>query len=76
MKPERYNNHYEAFFSADSKRQHEDIKGMTNGRLLAELDDIVQVITLLDNADFAALSGTKPGKIYRKIIHEIRERLT
>lgn len=75
MEQARYNKRYDAFFSGDSKQQHGNIKGMDNGRLLAELDDIIQVLTLLDNADYAELSCTKPGRIYKLIISEIRERL-
>ena len=75
IKAERYNNHYTAFFASESKRQHENIKGMSNARLLAEFDDIIEVLTLLDHADYAALSGTKPGRLYRLMLHEIKERL-
>ena len=75
IKAERYNNHYDAFFANESKRQHKNIKKMSNERLFAEFDDIVQVLTLLDHADYAALSGTRPGRLYRLMLHEIKERI-
>lgn len=64
---------FNAFFSEESLESLKHPETMTDGVLLANLDDIVQVLAQEDNIQFAA--NDEVHRVYRAIKYEIMKRL-
>lgn len=72
---ERYNSRYNYFFERDTEPTPRETS-LTNDALMTELDDLVQVLTLKDTADYYdLLNGSEPGRRYNAIKAELVRRL-
>lgn len=74
MDIERIKQRYNSKRSED-KRVHDHPEQMTDGRLLAQLDDIVQILAGADNMEWVNLHSTGAGRAYLLMLRELRTRL-
>lgn len=59
----------------DSRALHQNPEKMTNGRLLAELDDVVQMLVGASNVEWANLHETAAGRAYLRMRREVASRV-
>ena len=65
--------YFDNFFDDASKALFDNLSGVDNAVLLCMLDDIVQVLSVENNAEWAR--NTKAHKAFRQIKNEITKRI-